>query len=71
MSFVYKSLSEKLDKNEYVYVLSVGDVQIMAKELLGGELNYYEVDRVMDGIEWGLADWHLVMKSAILELNNK
>ena len=71
MSFLYKSLSEKLDSKEYVYVLSVEDVQIMAKELLGRELNYYEVDRVQDSIEWGLADWHIVMKTAILELNNK
>lgn len=70
MSFVYKSLSEKLENDEYIYAISVEDVQTFAQEMLGRKLDFYEMDRVKDGVEWGMIDWDTIVKTAISELDN-
>jgi len=68
MEFIYKSLSEKLENNEYVYVISVEDVQQYAEAILGRKLNLEEMYRVKDGVEWGMICWDTIVKTAISEL---
>lgn len=68
--FIFKELSEALDSNEYIYSISVEDVQEIAKEMIGRKLNFDEMRLVKDGIEWGMLDWDAIVKTAISELIN-
>lgn len=38
--------------------------------MLGRKLDFYEMDRVKDGVEWGMIDWDTIVKTAISELDN-
>lgn len=62
-----KYLTEKLEKDELVYAISVGDVQQLAKEKTGRKLDYSEMYTVKKGIEWGFFDWDEIVNVAIGE----
>jgi hypothetical protein len=68
-----KQLTEKLENDEILYVLTVADAQEIAKKNLGRELNYDEMYQVRKGIEWGFFDWEEILSSAIddLEMDEK
>lgn len=66
--FTYKSLSSELNDDEYLWVLSVEDVQDMAQDMLNRKLNYDEIYSVKKGIEWGMWEWKGVVKAAIENL---
>lgn len=58
-------LSEKLNVDELVYAINVWDIQELAKERIGRELNFQEMHSVRKGIEWGFFDWYDVVNTAI------
>lgn len=58
-------LSEKLNVDELVYAINVWDIQELAKERIGRELNFQEMHSVRKGIEWGFFDWDFVVNIAI------
>ena len=58
-------ITEELNVDELVYAINVFDVQELAKERIGRELNFYEMTSVKKGIEWGFFDWDDVVKTAI------
>lgn len=60
-------ITEKLNEDELVYGINVWDIQTLAKERIGRELNFYEMNTVKKGIEWGFFDWGDVVKVAIDE----
>lgn len=60
-------ITEKLNGDELVYGINVWDVQTIAKERIGRELNFDEMYRVQKGIEWGFFDWDEVVKVAVDE----
>lgn len=68
MNYAYKPLSEKLENDEHIYVLCVEDIQLLANEMLGRNLDFEEMQRVKDGVEWGMMDWDHIVKTAISEL---
>ncbi|MCX6640732.1 MAG: hypothetical protein NTW14_09670 [bacterium] len=51
-----------------IFMIYVGDVQNLAKEKLGRELDEFELHTVQKGIEGGFCDWHEVVGYAINEL---
>lgn len=58
-------ITERLNENELVYAINVLDVQELAKERIGRELNYYEMNAVKKRIECGFFDWYVVVRVAI------
>jgi len=53
---------------EDIFVISVEDVQYVAKEKIGRELTIEELERVKKGVEFGLECWEDVIIYAIDEL---
>lgn len=51
-----------------IFVISVEDVQYVAKEKIGRELTIEELERVQKGVEFGLECWEDVIIYAIDEL---
>jgi len=51
-----------------IFVISVEDVQYVAKEKIGRELTIEELERVKKGVEFGLECWEDVIIYAIDEL---
>lgn len=65
-------ITEQLKVDELVYAINVGDIQTLAKERIGRELTFSEMNSVKKGIEWGFFDWFDVVNVAIgeaIELN--
>ncbi|MCL4548243.1 MAG: hypothetical protein M1495_06715 [Bacteroidetes bacterium] len=60
-------ITEKLNVEELLYGINVWDVQTLAKERIGRELNFHEMNAVKKGIEWGFFDWFDVVNIAIDE----
>ncbi|HPI36369.1 MAG TPA: hypothetical protein PK397_00370 [Ignavibacteriaceae bacterium] len=60
-------ITEQLKTDELVYAINVWDVQQLAKERIGRELDFYEMHTVKKGIEWGFFDWFVVVNVAIDE----
>ncbi|MFA6596654.1 MAG: hypothetical protein GW788_06020 [Ignavibacteria bacterium] len=58
-------ITEKLNETELVYGINVWDVQTLAKERIGRELNFSEMNSVKKGMEWGFFDWFEVVNIAI------
>jgi hypothetical protein len=58
-------ITEELSENELVYAINVLDVQEIAKEKIGRELDFYEMNAVKKGIEWGFFDWNDIVNVAI------
>jgi hypothetical protein len=57
-----------------IFTIPVADVQRIAKERIGRKLTIEELERVKDGVEFGLEYWEDVVKIAIEEginLNRK
>jgi hypothetical protein len=52
----------------YIFVISVGDVQYLARKKIGRELTIEELERVKRGVEFGLECWEDVVIYAIDEL---
>ena len=63
-----KHLSEKLENDEILYVLTVADAQEIAINNIGRKLDYEEMYQVKKGIEWGFFDWDEILSSAIDDL---
>lgn len=51
-----------------IFVISVEDVQYVAKEKIGRELTIEELEQVQKGVEFGLECWEEVIIYAIDEL---
>jgi len=51
-----------------IFVISVEDVQYVAKEKIGRELTIEELEQVKKGVEFGLECWEDVIIYAIDEL---
>jgi len=51
-----------------IFVISVEDVQYVAKEKIGRELTIEELQRVKEGVEFGLECWEDVVIYAMDEL---
>ena len=60
-------ITEKLNVDELLYGINVWDVQTLAKERIGRELSFDEMNSVKKGIEWGFFDWFDVVNIAIDE----
>jgi hypothetical protein len=52
----------------YIFVISVEDVQYLARKKIGRELTIEELERVKRGVEFGLECWEDVVIYAIDEL---
>jgi hypothetical protein len=63
-----KHLSPKIKNDEILFAITVADVQDIAINKLGRELNFEELHQVRKGIEWGFFDWELPIKVTIDEL---
>jgi hypothetical protein len=50
-----------------IFTIPVTDVQRIAKEKVGRKLTIEELERVKDGVEFGLEYWEDVVKIAIEE----
>jgi hypothetical protein len=50
-----------------IFTIPVADVQRIAKEKVGRKLTIEELERVKDGVEFGLEYWEDVVKIAIEE----
>jgi len=57
-------LHEHLGKDA-LYIISVEDVQEIARRKIGRELTSDELYRVKKGIEWGMVGWVTVVETAI------
>ena len=53
-----------------IFVISVEDVQYLAKEKIGRKLNIEELEMVQKGVEFGLDCWQDVVEDAIKELQD-
>jgi len=53
-----------------IFVISVEDVQYLAKEKIGRELTFEELEWVQKGVEFGLECWEEVVIYAIEELED-
>ncbi len=53
-----------------IFVLSVEDVQYLARKKIGRELTIEELELVQKGVEFGLECWEEVVLTAIDELKN-
>jgi len=65
-------ITERLEDDELVYAINVWDVQQLAKERIGRELDFYEMHSVKKCIEWGFFDWFDIVNVAIdtsIEIN--
>lgn len=60
-------ITEQLKVEELVYAINVWDIQTLAKERIGRELTFSEMNSVKKGIEWGFFDWFDVVNVAIDE----
>ena len=70
---MHQYITEKLNEDELVYGINVWDVQTLAKERIGRELNFSEMNVVKKGIEWGFFDWYTVVEVAMdeaIRINN-
>jgi len=57
---------------EYIFAIFVEDVQYLAKEKIGRELNYDELELVKKGVEFGLETcWEEVVITAIEEITEE
>lgn len=56
------------ERQKNVFWIPVEDVQRIAKERIGRQLNIYELERVQKGVEFGLECWDEVVGYAIDEL---
>jgi hypothetical protein len=54
-----------------VFTIPVADVQLIAKEKIDRKLTVEELERVKDGVEFGLEYWEDVVKNAIEEGINR
>jgi hypothetical protein len=54
-----------LKNDELIYAINVLDVQTLAKEKIGRELTFQEMNVVKKGIEWGFFNWFVVVNVAI------
>lgn len=50
-----------------IFTIPTADVQRIAKEKIGRRLTIEELERVKDGVEFGLEYWEDVVKNAIEE----
>jgi len=66
-----KHLTEKLEEDEIIYVISVADVQFLAERVLDRQLDYDEMYSVKKGVEWGMDYWDEVVIAAIKNLPQK
>jgi hypothetical protein len=53
-----------------IFVISVEDVQYLAKEKIGRKLTIEELEQVQRGVEFGLECWQNVAEDAIVELQD-
>ena len=55
----------------YIFTIPVEDVQYLAQKKFGRKLNFYELERIKKGVEFGLECWEDVVKYAMddLEIN--
>ena len=53
-----------------IFVISVEDVQYLAKKKVGRKLTIEELERVQKGVEFGLECWEGVVIAAIEELED-
>ena len=58
-------ITEKLEVDELVYAINVWDVQELAKERIGRELDFHEMNAVKKAVEWGFFDWYDIVQIAI------
>lgn len=61
-------ITEELKSDELVYAINVWDVQEIAKERIGRELDFEEMYSVKKGIEWGMFDWFEIVKNSIINV---
>ncbi|MDY0083342.1 MAG: hypothetical protein RBR74_09190 [Ignavibacteriaceae bacterium] len=66
-----KHLTDKLEEDEIIYVISVADVQFLAERVLDRQLDYDEMYSVKKGVEWGMDYWDEVVIEAIKNLPQK
>jgi predicted P-loop ATPase/GTPase len=52
----------------YIFTVPVEDVQYLAMEKFGRKLNFYELEQVKKGVEFGLECWEDVVKYALSDL---
>jgi len=55
-------------RDKAVFKLAVEDVQNIALRRIGRKLTDDEIDRVKDGIEFGLECWEIVVEAAVDEV---
>ena len=55
---------------EEIFVISVEDIQYLARKMLERELTIEDLERVQKGVEFGLECWEDVIITAIEELQN-
>ena len=53
-----------------IFVISVEDVQCLAKEKIGRKLTIEELEQVQRGVEFGLECWEEVVLTAIEDLQD-
>jgi hypothetical protein len=59
-------MNNKLDNEEIVFSITVGDIQQESLRLIGRKLNDKELLTAIDGIDWGLStDIFTVFRAAI------
>ncbi|MBS3943875.1 MAG: hypothetical protein KGZ42_00120 [Melioribacter sp.] len=58
-------ITPMLNSDELIYAINVWDVQTLAKEKIGRELTFQEMNVVKKGIEWGFYDWFVIVNFAI------
>lgn len=51
-----------------IFTIPVEDVQYLAKEKFGRKLDFYELEQVKKGVEFGLECWEGVVKYALSDL---
>ena len=49
-------MNPDIAKDEILYAITKGDIQLEAKRFLGKELNEDELDQAKDYIEWGIGE---------------
>jgi len=54
-----------------IFTIPVEDVQYLAKEKFGRKLDFYELEQVKKGVEFGLECWEDVVKYAMDDLEIK
>ncbi len=52
---------------EHIFMILVEDVQNLASQMVGRDLTLEELERVRDGVEFGLECWEEVVMTAVEE----